>query len=179
MRCLIPAVLLMAATGGTAAAAETITIAAEARSHLAVTVYGDGLAFVRDSRDVQLPSGASRLAFDAVSREMVAGSAWLETSSGVRVVSLDSDFDLLTPDALLRRAVGQQVLVVRAHPQTGEETSEPATLLSAAQGIVVRYRDRIETVPPGGSPFPSCRRGWRPCQRCRRRWRRPRPGGSR
>ncbi len=155
MRAPLVASVLIVAMTATEASAETIAVEPAARSGLAVTVYGDGFAFVRDTRDVELPKGPARLAFQDVSREMVTASAWLEAGKGVRIVSLDLDFDLLTPDALLRRAVGQPVLVIRSHPQTGEDQAEPATLLAVEQGVVVRYRDRIETAPPGRLAFPT------------------------
>ncbi|MCU0837165.1 MAG: hypothetical protein MUE49_00395 [Rhodospirillales bacterium] len=162
MRVPILAALLSAAMAANAAAGETIAVDPAARSGLAVTVYGDGFAFVRDTRAVDLPKGPARLTFSAVSREMVAASPWLEAGKGVRVITLDQDFDVLTPDALLRRAVGGPVLVIRSHPQTGEDQAEPATLLAVEQGVVVRYRDRIETVPPGRLAFPTLPDGLSP-----------------
>lgn len=155
MRSLITAVALMVSAAGTAFAAETSIVMPGARFGLAITVYGDGQALVRDGRNAMLSSGTVRIGFANVSRDIVAGSAWLEGGTNVSVLSLDHDFDQLTQEALLRRAVGSDVLLIRTHPQSGEETVETVTLLAAEQGVIVRYRDRIETVPADRIAFRS------------------------
>ena len=59
------------------------------------------------------------------------------------------DFDLLTPQKLLEKNVGRNVRIVRVHPTTGAESIETATVLAAAQGVVLKIGDRIETGLPG------------------------------
>jgi hypothetical protein len=140
------AVMGLVLTAGAAMAAETLIVPADGRASLALTIYGDGLAFIRDTREMALPSGASFLAFGGVSRNIIAGSAWLETNLGARVVALTSDLEPLSQESLLRRAVGQPVLLLRTHPQTGEETAETVTLLAFDGTALIRRRDRIETV---------------------------------
>lgn len=149
------AALLLAGAFPAAAAADEVAVPVEARSGLSITVYGDGLAMIRESRAATLQSGTHRLTFPGISPAIVASSAVVEPAGGGTVVAIDYDFDLLSPEALLRRSLGRQILVVRNHPQTGEETVDPATLLSLSNGIVVRYRDRIETDPPGRLAFPT------------------------
>lgn len=135
------------------AGADPIAVPLDARTGLNVTVYGDGLAFVRDQRDVDLPGGISALDIVGVSRELIAGSAWLESGEEVRVLSLAGPTDVLTPEGLLRRALGSEVLIVRAHPQTGEERAETAILHSIDGGVIVGYEGRIEATPPGRLAF--------------------------
>ena len=146
-------VLLFGALMAATASAEETRLGADERTALAVTVYGGGLALVRDRRGADLAHGDSRLAFEGVSRQMIPSSAVLRAQGGVRVVEMDYDIDLLTPEALLRRSVGQEIEVVRTHPTTGEDTVESATLLGSEGGIVLRYRDRIETGMPGRLVF--------------------------
>jgi hypothetical protein len=96
---------------------------------------------------------------------MIPASATVRVAGPARITALSYNFDLLTPDALLRRYLGREVGVVRTHPQTGEETIEKGTLLATEGGVVLRYRDRIETGMPGRlvfdqvpadlSPFPA------------------------
>ena len=129
------------ATGGVAPAA------AGARS------YGDGWALVWDRRSADLVAGANRLAFEGVSPQMQPSTAMIDAGPGVRLVDIDYDFALLTPEALLRRSVGKTIGVVRTHPTTGEEKVENATLLSADNGVVLKYRDRVETGAPGRLVF--------------------------
>jgi hypothetical protein len=150
-------VLLLGALSAAAlvgqAGAQEFRLGAEQRTALAVTVYGGGLALVRDQRAAVLKQGGNRLVFEGVSRRMIPSSAVLRSGAGVRVAEIDYDFDLLTPEALLRRSVGREVEVVRTHPTTGEDTVESATLLSAEGGVVLRYRDRVETGMPGRLVF--------------------------
>ena len=73
------------------------------------------------SRDAALASGANRLAFAGVSRQMLPSSAMIITSPDVKLRDIVYDLGLLTQEALLRRSVGGTVGLVRKHPTTGEE----------------------------------------------------------
>lgn len=136
-----------------APAAETNLPAAARQAPLVLDLYSDGWAMVWDRRSVELAAGANRLAFEEVSPQMQPSTAMITAGDGVRLIDIDYDFALLTPDALIRRSVGKTVGVVRTHPTTGEETVENATLLAADKGIVLKYRDRIETGAPGRMVF--------------------------
>lgn len=148
---------------GAAARAE-VTLAPEDRSALEVTIYNNGLALVRDRRTASLPQGLQRIRFAGVSRQMIPSSAFLSAPGGepIAVQDIDYQFDLLTPEALLQRSVGSEVGVIRTHPTTGEETVERAQVLSAENGVVLRYRDRIETGVPGRLVFDSVPPGLHP-----------------
>ncbi len=50
---------------------------------------------------------------------------------------------------MLQKYVGRTVGVVRTHPTTGAESIERTEVLSAANGVVLRVGDRIETGLPG------------------------------
>jgi len=125
----------------------------ENRTSLAVTVYGGGLALVADERVATLTKGINRLAFEGVSNQMIPSSAWLVGNESGHVQEIGYDFDLLTPATLLRQSVGKTVKVVRTHPTTGEDTIEDAVVLSTQGGVVLKYRDRIETGIPGRLVF--------------------------
>ncbi len=51
--------------------------------------------------------------------------------------------------------MGQTVNIVRTHPSTGVETYEEATVLSVANGVVLKVGDRIETGTPGRLVYKS------------------------
>jgi len=151
---------IVAATVGNAPADE-IRLAPEDRTALAVTVYQGGIAFVEDRRSARLDAGPAHLAFEGVAPRMIADSA-AATVAEARVSALDYDFDVLLPATLLRASVGREVGVVRTHPTTGEDTVERATVLAAEKGVVLRYRDRIETGVPGRLVFDQLPPGARP-----------------
>lgn len=158
------ALALVCCLGGWALSAGAEQEPAELRSTLqdqqsvAVTIYNDDLALIKDRRRVELPAGESLLALREVSGGMMAETALLRQLDGkgkLRVVEQSFDYDLLTPQKLLEKYVGRSVQVVRVHPQSGAETLEPATVLAANGGVVLRMGDRIETGVPGRLVFPD------------------------
>lgn len=126
----------------------------EDQAAIAVTIYNDDLALIRDSRRVELPAGRTALAFRDVSAQIRPETALLRATEGSapQVIEQNFDFDLLTPAALLEKYVGREVGLVSTHPTTGEETEEPATVLAASHGVVLRVGDRIETFQAGQAP---------------------------
>nr|MBP6809299.1 DUF4139 domain-containing protein [Chromatiaceae bacterium] len=138
------------------------TSAEERRSTLddqtavAVTIYNEDLALVKDRRRLELPVGGLDLAFRDVSARMQPETALLRgltEGANLQVIEQNFDFDLLTPGKLLEKYVGRPVGVIKVHPTTGEETEEEALVLSAAEGTVLRMGDRIETGQPGRIVF--------------------------
>jgi hypothetical protein len=119
---------------------------------VAVTIYNENLALVKDQRRVVLEAGRNRLALREVSARMRPETALLRSLSHPGALSLveqNFDFDLLTPAKLLEKYVGRNVKIVRTHPTTGVESFETATVLAATSGVVLRIGDRIETGLPG------------------------------
>ena len=123
-----------------------------------VTIYNADLALVRDRRHLVLPRGESKLALRDVSARIQPETALLQSANGsgrVTVVEQNFDYDLLSPQKLLEKYVGRDVDVVRIDPLTGERHTERAHVLATNGGIVLRYRDRIETAVNGTLSFPS------------------------
>ncbi|HSG76623.1 MAG TPA: DUF4139 domain-containing protein [Burkholderiales bacterium] len=119
---------------------------------VAVTIYNENLALIKDVRKIALDSGPNRLALREVSAQMRPETALLRSLShagALRLIEQNFDFDLLTPAKLLEKYVGRDVRIVRVHPQTGAESIETATVLAANQGVVLKIGDRIETGLPG------------------------------
>ncbi|MGH2830319.1 MAG: DUF4139 domain-containing protein [Dongiaceae bacterium] len=121
---------------------------------VAVTIYNENLALVKDRRRADLEQGVNNLAFVDVSAQMRPETALLHAEGGqVSVLEQNFDFDLLTPEKLLELSVGDTVRVVSVNPATGAETVEEARLLSVSNGIVLKIGDRIETSHPGRIVF--------------------------
>jgi hypothetical protein len=152
-----------AAAAQPAEAAEPVAAPAEiasttsARTALGVTIYNDGQALVRDARRIRLARGLQRIAFREVAATIRPETASLKPVSGAGFDLLEQnfDFDLLTPTSLLGKYVGRQVTVMRVNPATGAEAAEAATVLATNEGVVLRYRDRIETGLAGRLAFPD------------------------
>ncbi len=138
-------------------AAEIVSTLAD-QEEVAVTIYNDDLALVRDRRQVALPEGTTALALREVSARIRPETALLRSLShpqGLTVFEQNFDFDLLTPGKLLEKYVGREVQVVRSHPQSGADQAETATVLAAGGGVVLKVGDRIETGLPGRLVFPA------------------------
>src|SRR2546421_1976220 len=119
---------------------------------VAVTIYNENLALIKDTRRVTLEAGQNRLALREVSGRMRPETASLRSLSHpgtLALVEQNFDFDLLTPQKLLEKYVGRNVRIVRTHPTTGVESLESATVLAANAGVVLKIGDRIETGLPG------------------------------
>ena len=131
--------------------AEVVSTLAD-QTGVAVTIYNKNLALIKDHRRLHLDSGTVKLAFREVSAKMRPETA-LFTADGLSVIEQNFEFDLLTPASLLQKYVGRQVEVIRQHPTNGTESREKAEVLSANNGVVLKFADHIESGVPGRLSF--------------------------
>ena len=122
-----------------------------AQGDVAVTIYNDDRALIQDRRDLTLPAGRSKQEFPDVSAQIRPETVTLN-GQGLEVVEQNFNFDLLTPAALMQKAVGEIVTIVRINPATGAETRERARILAANGGVVMQIGDRIEVLRDDGIP---------------------------
>jgi hypothetical protein len=122
-----------------------------AQGDLSVTIYNNNQALVQDVRQVAIAKGRSRIEFPDVSA-MIRPETLSFAASGTGIVEQNFDFDLLTPEKLMEKAIGQTVTLLRTNPATGAETRERAKVLSTAGGVVVQIGDRIEVLRDDGLP---------------------------
>jgi hypothetical protein len=135
-------------------AADEQRVGLDAQTGVAVTIYNEDLALVKDRRSVTLAKGGNRVAFVDVSGVLRPETALLKNKrGGIDILEQNFDFDLLTPEKLLEKSVGGIVRLIRTHPETGVDTIEQAKVLSVAGGTVLQVGDRIETNPPGRIVF--------------------------
>ncbi|HVF83916.1 MAG TPA: DUF4139 domain-containing protein [Sphingomicrobium sp.] len=133
-------------------AAQTIPLPdASAQGDVAVTIYNNNLALVQDRRELNLPGGRSRQEFPDVSAQIRPQTVTL-TGNGLGIVEQNFDYDLLSPAALMQKAVGETITLVRVNPATGAETRERARVLAANGGVVLQIGERIEVLRDDGLP---------------------------
>ena len=137
--------LLVGALPGLALAQEA------ADKSLKLTIYNSNLALVEHVRALRLAAGRHRIEFAGVSAEILSQTVSF-AAPGLTVVEQNFDYDLLTPEKLMEKAVGSHVRIVRTNPGTGEETEETAEVLSTVGGVVLRIGDRIEVLREDGIP---------------------------
>lgn len=134
---------VLALTAGAARAADA--------PGLAVTIYNNDLALVQDARQLDVASGRQVLEFKDVSAAIRPETVTL-SAPGIAIDEQNFDYDLLTPQKLMEKAVGQQVRIVRTNPGNGAEVTETATVLAANEGVVLKIGDRIEVLRDDGLP---------------------------
>ncbi|MES1152295.1 MAG: DUF4139 domain-containing protein [Dongia sp.] len=137
------------------AMADEISVGTDKQTSIAVTIYNQDLALIRDARKIDLQAGENDIAFIDVSAGIRPETALLTTpGGGLTVTEQNFDFDLLTPQKLLEKSVGSTIRVFRTNPTTGADTSEEAKVLSVANDMaVLQIGDRIETAIPGRLVF--------------------------
>jgi hypothetical protein len=134
-----------------AQAPSAATNGASAQGDVAVTIYNDNLALVQDRRQIALPAGRIRQDFPDVSAQIRPETVSL-SGEGFDIIEQNFDFDLLSPQSLMQKAVGETVTLVRVNPANGQETRERATVLAVNGGVVLRIGDRIEVLRDDGLP---------------------------
>jgi hypothetical protein len=118
---------------------------------ISVTIYTNSQALVQDARTLTVPAGRSKQEFPDVSAQIRPETVTL-SGSGMAIVEQNFDYDLLSPDKLMEKAVGQIITIVRTNPATGAETREQAKVLAANGGIVLQIGNRIEVLRDDGLP---------------------------
>lgn len=104
-----------------------------------------GLALIVETRTVDLPAGEGVIRFRGLATGVIPQTATLD-GLPAHVVERNTDFDLLTPAALLNRSVGETVQVVRTNVSTGREEVLPAIVRSGAAGAVLEIEGRVEAL---------------------------------
>ncbi len=122
-----------------------------AQGDIAVTIYNNGQSLVQDDRSLSLSAGRNRIEFPDVSARIRPETVNL-SGPGLSIVEQNFDYDLLSPDKLMDKAVGQELTLVRTNPATGAETRERAKVLAANGGIVLQIGSRIEVLRDDGLP---------------------------
>ncbi|QIG79283.1 DUF4139 domain-containing protein [Stakelama tenebrarum] len=129
--------LIVAGLPGAAVAQEMP--GATAQGDVAVTIYNNDMALVQDTRMLALPAGRSQQIFPDVSARIRPETVTL-AASGVQIVEQNFDYDLLTPEKLMDKAVGSTITLVR------NGRSETARVLANNGGTIVQIGDRIEVL---------------------------------
>jgi len=141
-------VMLVGAAAACPAAAQD---AGNAQGDLSVTIYNGGQSLVQDVRRLAIPAGRSRQEFPDVSAQIRPQTVSF-AADGTAIVEQNFDYDLLSPNALMEKAVGETITLLRINPATGAQTSERAKVLAVNGGVVLQIGSRIEVLRDDGLP---------------------------
>lgn len=139
----------LAASVGTAHAADqTLTVYSgdfESVAQSEAQSGGPGFALVERRQSWLLKAGDNRVGLDGLPRAVDASSIVLKPLGNARVTSQRFDFAVASQDELLRRALGQEVMVEQS--VGNERRTMTGTLLSAGNGLTLRLPDgRIQVL---------------------------------
>ncbi|HEV7607777.1 MAG TPA: DUF4139 domain-containing protein [Steroidobacteraceae bacterium] len=118
---------------------------------LTLTIYNKNLALVEHVRPLKLAAGRQRVEFAGVSAQILPETVSFDALN-LELIEQNFDYDLLTPEKLMEKAIGGKVRLVHTNPATGAETSEIAEVLSTSGGTVLRIGSRIEVLRDDSLP---------------------------
>ena len=150
-------VLLAAGLLLSAAFAETAQTTLEDQTDLAITAYNNNLALVRDTRTLQLPTGTLELQFADVAERIKPETVSLQSlaaGGSIDILEQNYEFDLMSPQKLMEKYVGQRVELVNYNQEIGFERIE-AELLSVNNGPIYRIDGKIYLGHPGNVAVPK------------------------
>jgi hypothetical protein len=138
-----------------AAATATLTSTLSDQQEVAVTVYNQNQALVRDVRRLDLPTGELDLRFMDIAAKVNPATVHISSRTApqdLAVLEQNYEYDLLNPQKLLEKYVGREVTLVRLRMEnnTQQEVETKATLLANNDsGPVWQVSNQIETDIPG------------------------------
>lgn len=142
--------MALSCPGALLAQSNSVGEAGSAQGDLSITIYSD-MALVEDVRTITLPAGTSRQEFPDVSASIRPETVTLG-GKGVDVVEQNFDYDLLSPESLMRKAEGQTVTLLRTDQATGAKTRETAKVLAVNGGVVLQTGGHVEILRDDGLP---------------------------
>lgn len=128
------------------------------QSQVALTVYNSNIALVREQREIELAAGANTLQFVDVPAQIMPTTVHIKSLSdaqALRVLEQNYEYDLLSPEKLLEKFVGQEVKIFDKNYYTGKDEIATATLLSTNNGTVYQINNEIHINPPGRVILPQ------------------------
>ena len=127
------------------------------QTDVAVTVYNNNLALVRDTRKISLPTGKQALRFSDVAAQIRPETVSLKsvsTPGALRVIEQNYEYDLMSPAKLMEKYVGKDVKLINFDSKVGF-TEKPALLLSVNESPVYKIGDDIFLGHPGNVVLPK------------------------
>jgi hypothetical protein len=125
---------------------------------VALTIYNVNLGLVKDQRQIKLFKGIGDLRFMDVSAQIIPTSVHIKSlvnPETLQVLEQNYEYDLLNPQKLLDKYVGNEVKLYTKNPYTEREEVVTATLLSNNGQPIFKIGDEITFGHPGRIIFPG------------------------
>ncbi len=116
-----------------------------------LTVYNQGMGFVKDVRHVKLKKGTQKVTIEDVAQQIDASSVGfrcLNNPGTVSVLEQNYQYDLISPQAILEKSVGKRVRFTRAMGNTKESVagillSSPTSVVNTGNGSQYSYNGLV------------------------------------
>lgn len=122
------------------------------QQNVSVTIYNSNVGLVKDTRLIDLRPGVHELKFMDVAAKIDPTTVHIKSlinGSSLNVLEQNYEYDLLNPQKLLEKFVGQKVQLAMINPETKKEEIIEATLLSTQGGNIFQIGDKIHIGHPG------------------------------
>jgi len=126
--------------------AAPLTSTLKDQQNVSVTIYNSNVGLVKDTRLIDLKYGIHELKFMDVAAKIDPTTVHIKSllnGSSLSVLEQNYEYDLLSPQKLLEKFVGQKVQLATINPETKKEEVVEATLLSTQGGNIFQIGDKI------------------------------------
>lgn len=127
------------------------------QTDVAVTVYNNDRALVRDRRKVKLPSGEISLKFMDVAEQIQPETVSLKSLNHpgtLHILEQNYEYDLMSPSKLMEKYVGKEVRLVNQDTKLNFQEVQ-AKLLSVNEGPVYQVGNDVYLGHPGNVVLPQ------------------------
>ncbi|MCX5913868.1 MAG: DUF4139 domain-containing protein [Deltaproteobacteria bacterium] len=148
-------VFILSAAPGTYAQPLSSTL--KDQQNVALTIYNSNVGLVKDLRAIDLNKGVQELKFMDVAGKIDPTTVHIKSlieAASLMVLEQNYEYDLLSPQKLLEKFVGQKVRLATTNPETKKEEIVEATLLSTQGGNIFQVGDKIHIGHPGRIVLP-------------------------
>jgi hypothetical protein len=126
--------------------AAPLTSTLKDQQDVAVTIYNSNVGLVKDTRLIECKPGIHEVKFMDVAAKIDPTTVHIKSlinGSSLNVIEQNYEYDLLSPQKLLEKFVGQKVQLATMNPETKKEEIVEATLLSTQGGNIFQIGDKI------------------------------------
>ncbi len=116
------------------------------QQNMSITIYNSNIGLVKDTRLIDFKPGIHELKFMDVAAKIDPTTVHIKSlinGSSLNVLEQNYEYDLLSPDKLLEKFVGQKIQLATINPETKKEEIVEATLLSTRGGNIYQIGDKI------------------------------------
>lgn len=111
----------------------------------------DGIAFITETRTIDVPAGPATIEFRGVASTIVPQTAAID-GLPVPLLERNFDYDLLSPGSLIAKSIGETVTLVRTDKKTGKTSERKAVIRTGPNGVVLDFGGSYEALKCSGLP---------------------------